>query len=173
MDQVQRIHQARLASKVRRFHTCVVSKEESVGEHSLNVANLVLILTDGQASKDLIVAAMTHDMGEAMTGDIPSPVKRQLGAEVSGLINEMENRAIIRIHPYLSDLKLSEEEHTILKVADNLDGLMKCLDELYLGNRHIIGVGLNYCSYLMNVVGVSPVIPYFITLFKEEVKRYV
>lgn len=173
MDIIHRIQQARHSSKVRRFHTCVVSKEEAVGEHSANVANLVLILTDGAASKGLIVAALTHDMGEAMTGDIPSPVKRQLGVEASEAISQIENRAVIRIHPYLYDYTLTDEEHTILKVADNLDGLLKCLDELYMGNRLIIPVGLNYCEYLMNALHASPCIQYFVTLFKEEVKRYV
>jgi len=33
-------------------------------------------------------------------------------------------------------------------LADRLDGLLKCIDELNLGNRHIIKIGSRYCNYL-------------------------
>lgn len=142
-----RLRLMRDAGAVRRFHTCRIIKEDSVAEHSFNVANIVLALTRGRASRNLILAALFHDMGEYMMGDIPAPTKRLFPENVREAIEASEMEAICRIQ-YDVDFTISMEERAILKIADRMDGLMKCIDELRMGNRHIIPAGNNFATYM-------------------------
>lgn len=148
MDFGKRVTELRDAGIVQRFHTARVLRHETVAEHSFNVFQLVMALTYGQASRDLIIAALMHDMGEYKTGDIPSPVKLRLPPEVATTIESMEEEAIRALHPE-AWWGLTPNEERILGIADRLDGLMKCIDELKMGNRHIIPIGNRYVGYLM------------------------
>lgn len=142
----ERIRLMRRAGAVRRYHTETVIKEETVAEHTFNVLNLVMALTQGHASRELILAALFHDMGEHKVGDLPAPTKRGLPAESRHTINEMEREAVKRIHGGIPELTPMEEK--VLHIADRLDGLWKCIDEVRMGNRHIWAVGENCVKYL-------------------------
>lgn len=144
---LQRLIMARDAGCVTRFHTARVVHDETVAEHSFNVMNLLLVMTDGAITPALLLAALTHDMGEPMVGDIPSPVKRALPPEVGKRMEELEEEAVRAIHPRLL-FTLSEEESMTLSLADKLDGLMKCRDELRLGNKGIREIGDRYIQYI-------------------------
>lgn len=146
-----RVDMARDAACVDRFHTARVVHDETVAEHSFNIINLLLIMTEGAASRGLILAALVHDMGEPMVGDIPSPVKRGLPPEVGKIMERMEWEAIAEIHPYAHQLNLTEEEAKLLNLADKLDGLMKCRDELRLGNKGIRFIGDRYVAYVHEI----------------------
>lgn len=148
MNFAKQVKELRDAGIVQRFHTARVLRHESVAEHSFNVAQLVMALTCGQASRDLILAALMHDMGEYKTGDIPSPVKLRLPPEVAATMESMEVEATKELHPG-AWWGLTPVEERILAIADRLDGLMKCVDELKMGNRHIIPIGNRYVGYLM------------------------
>ena len=141
-----RIDRLRAAAGVDRFHTAQTLRTETVGHHSFNVANLLLMMTEGECSKRLIVAALLHDLGEVIVGDIPSPTKKKLPEEVQSKLEEMEEEAVKYIHPYAPDL--TADEWRVLKLADNLDGLLKCRDELRLGNRNVRPIGDRYLSYI-------------------------
>jgi 5'-deoxynucleotidase YfbR-like HD superfamily hydrolase len=106
-----------------------------------------MIMTGGILRAELIMSAMAHDMGEYATGDIPSPVKKGLGSDVVGLLNALEDRAMEEVH-YNCQYKLTDWEYLLLKTADNLDGLLKCIEEKRMGNYTIEEVGENYASYL-------------------------
>lgn len=147
MKLIRQLTMLRDAGVVARYHTARILRPESVAEHSFNVANIVLCLTKGLASKELIAAALTHDMGEYLVGDIPAPVKRKLPPEVAETIEYMEDDAINDLHPDLFRI-LTEQEERTLKIADRLDGLLKCLDELKMGNRTIQAIGTRYVGYL-------------------------
>jgi len=149
------IKQAREAGIVKRFHAVRTIKEETVAEHSFNVVNLILVLTDGKASRNLILAALTHDMGEIAVGDIPSQIKKALPVQVSIEIDRRECEAVERIHPNLH-ANIDETELHLLHLADNLDGLLKCTDELKMGNHHIIPVGERYIGYIQNLIEHDP-----------------
>lgn len=146
---LHRILQAREAGDIIRFHTARVIRPETVGQHSFNVVNLILILTDGEASKSLILAALMHDMGEIATGDIPAPVKRLFTGDTLSEVRSMEDKAVQSMHPYLSGVDLSPEDEALLELCDRLDGLLKCMDELTMGNLHILPIAHRYCDYLL------------------------
>lgn len=150
-----RVLDARKAGQVKRYHQFRLLHEETVAEHSFNVVNLVLILTNGTASAALLVAAITHDMGEYVSGDIPAPVKRGLGIDAQAILEILENTGLSSIHHNLAPI--TTEETFTLKVADYLDGLLKCREEIRLGNMEMILVGEQYRKYLVELMARSSV----------------
>lgn len=76
-------------SNVPRWVICPRYKEQSVAEHCFNVA----VIADHIASQvdpepyefryTVIAAALVHDMDEALTGDMPSSLKRGLAGEAT------------------------------------------------------------------------------------------
>ena len=154
---LEQLRKIRDAGSITRFHTARVIKEETVAQHSYGVATIVLTLTRGTASRDLIIAALLHDLGEAAIGDIPSPVKASLPQETQDAMEKMETDAIMDMFPRLAeDMSLEPEDVHTLHVADRMDGLMKCIEELQMGNRHIVPIGMRYCQYLLDITDEAP-----------------
>lgn len=127
---------------VKRYHTLLTLQSETVGHHSHGVAMLCLLL-DPQASRRLLIAALTHDLAEHVTGDIPSPAKREYG--IGDQVNELEQRLLNSVG--LGVPMLYHYEARTLKLADILQGMLFCARELSLGNRRMRAVFNNYVSY--------------------------
>lgn len=145
---------ARAAGNVKRYHTHELLKEEKVGQHTFNMLNILMIVTDRNLSRNLMMAALVHDMGEYETGDIPSPIKK-LNPGLREQLNELEDRAMRAAHVGFYP-ELSEWEYKLLKFADNLDGLLKVTDELRLGNKTVRWVGEKYLAYLLSMEDLGP-----------------
>lgn len=133
-----------------RFHTQFLLKPENVAEHTFGLLNILLLLTDGQVRAELLVAALQHDMGEYLSGDVPSPVKRS-SAEARTAINNIEAIGLRDIYDEPT-VGLSDWEYLLLKTADSLDGLFKCYEERQMGNYSLTHegdpIGDNYALYL-------------------------
>lgn len=131
-----------LGAEVKRYHTVTTLREETVGHHSHGVAMLCLMLTP-DASAELLKAALMHDLAEQITGDIPSPAKRD--HYHAGNFDELERRLINE-----SGLKfpyLTAHEKRVLKLADIAHGALFCVRELELGNRRMRVVLQRYQQY--------------------------
>lgn len=144
---LEKVHLARRSGKVSRYHQHTLLKQEDVAQHTFGLMNLLLIMTGRQVTAKLLMAALAHDQGEYITGDIPSPIKHGLGIEFKDMLNAMEDKAMHAIHG--DDWEpLSDWEYLLLKTADNLDGLFKCIDEKKLGNKTLDFIGDKYAEYL-------------------------
>lgn len=66
---------------VKRWHIVNTTTDQSVAEHSFNVAVLAGFLAKkkGLPLQEVTIAALYHDVGEALTGDIPTVLKRAIG----------------------------------------------------------------------------------------------
>lgn len=149
MTQYKLILEARKAGRVKRFHTTDLLFQETVAEHTFNVMNILSVICGGNLSLNLLRHALAHDMGEYKTGDIPANVKRDLPLDARELLKFKEQLAVIDIHPFIDpEHNLADEDRWLLEFADNLDGLMKCTDELRRGNRGVIDIGNRYIEYL-------------------------
>ncbi len=144
---LEKAHLARRAGRVTRYHQHTLLKTENVAEHTFGLVNLLMIMTGRQLTAKLLMAAMAHDMGEYVSGDIPSPVKHGLGPEFKEMINKLEDDAMHEIHGADWE-ELSTWEYLLLKTADNLDGLLKCIDEKHMGNMTTEFIGDKYAEYL-------------------------
>ena len=88
--------------------------------------------------------ALFHDAPEIITGDLPTPIK-YYNPEIKQIYNEIEDAASERLLGLLPDdlrpdfegLFNNTDPHlkAIVKAADKLSALIKCRDELTLGNR--------------------------------------
>lgn len=130
--------------------------EENVAEHSYHVALLTHVLCSianeiygrGVDTGAAVALALFHDASEAITGDIPTPVKHHNPGIVSSF-REIEKLAADRLTGMvpepLRDLYApliagksgggGGELAKLVKAADLLDAYLKCTTELSTGNR--------------------------------------
>ncbi len=130
------------------------TKYENLSEHSLQVAMiahcLVLIHNkrfNGKLNPERAsLLAIYHDATEIITGDMPTPIK-YFNPEIKNAYREIENTAsdkLISMLPadfqedFEGILKMNTEEDNELKrfvkMADRFSALIKCIDELRMGN---------------------------------------
>lgn len=127
------------------------TKAESLSEHSLEVAFIAHALAliknkrfgGSLNAEHIAVAAMFHDTSEIITGDMPTPVK-YYNEEIKKVYKQIEavaDNTLIDMLPedlredYLPLYSLDEEEKKIIKAADKISALIKCIEELNMGNR--------------------------------------
>ena len=128
------------------------TRKETLSEHSLETAFIAHSLSvienrrlGGNVNAEKVaLAAMFHDAPEIITGDLPTPVK-YYNQEIKSAYNEMESAAKDRLlgllpedlRPEFEGIFNIEDEHTlkIIKAADKISALIKCRDEITLGNR--------------------------------------
>lgn len=144
---ISKIKAVRKAGRVTRYHTHQLIHQEDVAQHTFNMMNLLMVLTHGNISHNLLLAALLHDQGEYITGDIPSPVKRGFDDATKHRIDGMESSGVDFIH-HRGSPDLTEWEHKLLKLADNLDGYLKCCEEIKRGNDGLMDCRSTYRSYL-------------------------
>jgi 5'-deoxynucleotidase YfbR-like HD superfamily hydrolase len=137
--EISMIDYVRNGMRVRRFHTVDMHVTETVGHHSANVAMLCQIIHP-DCRKELLLAALTHDLTEQFTGDVPATAKWGSPA-LAVALNDLEEG----YEKFPTDL--SSFEVSVLKQADMLDLCFKCAEEVRMGNSFaatILGRGVAY-----------------------------
>lgn len=113
---------------VRRFHTRPGIEPCTDAHHSHGVAMLCYFLSDGLPSQNLLLEALTHDLGEHFAGDVPAPTKWALGAaQFAAIEEEVRDRYELRF-------PLTIEERRTLEMADAMEGVLWCAKEVSMGN---------------------------------------
>lgn len=130
------------------------SRQENISEHSLEVAMLahgLAIISNEKCGGNLNVErialmALYHDANEIITGDMPTPVKyfdKDIKTAYKN-VEDVANRTLIdKLPEYMKKYydsvffqrKSQEEEWKIVKAADKLSALIKCMEELRSGNQ--------------------------------------
>tara|TARA_R110000796_G_scaffold6514_1_gene23064 strand:+ start:155 stop:667 length:513 start_codon:yes stop_codon:yes gene_type:complete len=132
---------------IKRYHTLETIGEQSVGAHSWGVA-LILQYLKPSVSKVALLKALTHDIAELYTGDIPAPVKW----DNPKLVNTLKQIEAT----YESKLKidyghtLKPEELVLFKQADMFELLFFCMRQRKMGNTNMNTVFSNGVEYLAN-----------------------
>lgn len=128
----------RQAGGVRRYHTWPISREQTIADHSWNVARL-LLAWDAQAPRHLLVHALFHDIGERITGDAPYPIKAQNPALKKEMDRLEYDGHLAMCGPWgvPAPVGLSEAEAALFKLADLVDMWEYALDEIARGNLHL------------------------------------
>ena len=127
--------------------------KENISEHSLEVAfiaHALALLRNERFGGSIdpercALLAMFHDTTEIITGDLPTPIK-YYSKEIKGAYDEVEEKAKNTLIAYLPDdlkkyyeplLSPTEEEAELwrlVKGADKLSALIKCIEERKMGN---------------------------------------
>lgn len=114
---------------VERFHTRAGLRPCTDAAHSHGVAMLCVFLSEVVPSAQLLMEALSHDLAEQYSGDMPAPAKWALGSERS----EALERAVRSEYDLL--FPLTANERRTLELADALEGVLWCAHEVAMGNK--------------------------------------
>lgn len=130
------------------------SKVENISEHSLEVSMLSHALvvisnkrfnTSFDADKAAVIG-LYHDASEILTGDMPTPIK-YYNPEIKTAYKKVEkvaqNKLLSLLPSYMKDEyediicdDMADKELLVfVKAADKLSALIKCIEELRMGNK--------------------------------------
>lgn len=129
---------------------------ESLSQHSLDVAAIahaLAVIGNRRLGKSydtgrIALTGMYHDMPEIITGDMPTPVKYHNTEirEAFGSIEKAAQRSLLNTLP--EDLREdyrdflmpdeSDENYRLVKAADKISALLKCMLEERSGNTEFI-----------------------------------
>ena len=131
----ERLLLMRTAARVERCHTTTTIHRQTDGEHTFGVLAILLTICP-EASADLIKACLFHDVPEAITGDIPSPIMHKY-RELRAMMNQIEADILDQ---YELRIDISVMEQRILKYCDRMELWMFALEEIDTGNRRMYRV---------------------------------
>ena len=141
---------------ITRWSLMRSTRAESLSEHTADTAMLAHTLCligksctgTGAALRPEVVAtaALYHDAPEILTGDMPTPVKyanaalrdayKALEAEsVDSMTRLLPPELAEEVSPFITGSLLTAEEKRLLKAADRLSALIKCMEEQRSGNH--------------------------------------
>lgn len=126
------------------------TRHENLSEHTLEVAfiaHALAVIGNKRLGKDInadkvAVTAMFHDTSEIITGDMPTPIK-YYNSEIKDAYKKIEAIAESQLTSMLpEDLRddfsdyFSPDEETVklIKAADKISALIKCIEEIKMGN---------------------------------------
>lgn len=137
---------------IERWALMYSNRRENLSEHTFDVIYLCHALAEISGKifekpvnlEKTLLTALYHDSSEILTGDLPSPIKYQ-NPEIQAAYNKVEVSAVKKLvdmlpevlkgsyEPYMLPQKNSEE-YIIVKAADRLSALIKCISERTQGN---------------------------------------
>ena len=162
-----------MLSRMKYIHRWALMRNsypENISEHSLEVAILahaLAVIGNRRLGKALdadraAVIALFHDAPEIITGDMPTPIK-YYNTETKDAFKNVEDEAARRLIGLLpEDLRQDyeplffpqpgeEELRKLVKAADRLSALIKCLEEEKTGNREFSGAGASIRERLLEM----------------------
>ena len=130
------------------------SAKENISEHSLEVAiisHALALLGNKRLGKTYepehaAILGIYHDCTEIITGDMPTPIKYE-NPEIQTAYKQIEKTAAFRLLNMLpEDLRQEYEAyfipspedrdlHMLVKAADKISALIKCMEEAKAGNQ--------------------------------------
>lgn len=134
------------------------TQTENICEHSHDVAVLAhaLALLQNQRFggkvdvQACVMLSVYHDTPEILTGDLPTPVKYENPAirEAYRQVETVSTNKLLSLLPedmeseyrrwLLPDRETMRDELEIVKAADKLAALIKCIEEIKQGNREFV-----------------------------------
>lgn len=131
------------------------TRMENICEHSHEVAVLAHALAllqnrrfGGKVNEQVcVMLGVYHDAPEILTGDLPTPVKYDNPAirEAYRQVETVSANKLLSLLPqdleteyrrwFLPDVQALSEELRIVKAADKLSALIKCIEEIKQGNH--------------------------------------
>ena len=137
---------------IKRWSLMRSVREENIMEHSQAVAVIAHALAllcnkrfGGNVSVEkTVLLAQDHEVGEVITGDLPTPIK-YFNPEIRDAYKDLEKNACNKLLEMLPpDLQSDyreyiipdgeSEEQKLVKYADRLAAYLKCVEEIKAGN---------------------------------------
>ncbi len=137
---------------IKRWSLMRSVREENIMEHSHQVAVIAhaLALINNKIyggnldANKVVLLAQYHEVGEVITGDLPTPIK-YFNPEIKCAYKDLEKNASNRLLDMLPNELKEEykefvlpneesEEYKLVKCADRLSAYLKCVEEVRAGN---------------------------------------
>lgn len=126
------------------------TRNENLSEHSLEVAliaHALAVIGNKRLGKsfnaDMVAtSAMFHDTSEIITGDMPTPIK-YYNSEIKAAYKSIEAIAEQQLLDMLPEdfkeefkpyFQTDKETARLIKAADKISALIKCIEEIKMGN---------------------------------------
>jgi 5'-deoxynucleotidase len=152
---------------------------ENIQEHSLDVAIIAHALAvirntwfDGKLDPGRVALyGIFHDASEIFTGDMPTPVK-QINPLLKSSIHQLEDKARRKLLAMLPPEMAQEYEplfffeddvRGLVKAADKIAALLKCIEEEKSGNLEFRRAGAEHLEHLS--ANPLPEVRYFLEKF--------
>lgn len=155
------------ATNVKRYHTVPIIGEQNIGHHSHRVCLILRHLLNGEVPVHLYEAAMFHDLAESVTGDVPAQTK-WANSSLSKLLDEWEDEWHVINGTSIS---LCDDEQDLLSIADKLELVVFCTEQLMLGNKRMEIVrerGIMYVKEILETSGLGGAVRERVTELIEE-----
>lgn len=139
---------------INRWNLMNNTKEENLSEHSLEVAYIahaLAVIRNKRYNGDInaekaAMYGMFHDCTEIITGDMPTPIKyaSKTMREAYARVEQEAGRQLVNSLPedmkdeYIDYFIPKEEDSeiwAIVKAADKISALIKCIEEEKMGNN--------------------------------------
>lgn len=136
----------RTASIVPRWSIVWTLNKDTVSNHSFFVVfyafQICMLLGKSMQWAGIVTyLALTHDLDETITGDIVSPVKREiLGDRAEAYIKSKMQERLPSVVDKITEIETNWDVDTmwaVITVADRLDALLFLITEHRMGNHHI------------------------------------
>lgn len=141
---VERTYNIRMAGRIRRLHIRPMNGEEqNVAAHTWGVVMILLDLFP-DVSRDAIIFALRHDVPEVVTGDIPANVKWD-NPELEEALEKREKQFLEAMgwKTKHTGVPSWDRENLYIKIADRIELLFFCLEQMYMGNWLLTDVYVN------------------------------
>ena len=140
---------------IKRWSLMHNLSDETLSEHSMEtafIAHALAVIENRRFGKNfnaekVCVAALFHDTQEILTGDLPTPIK-YFDNDIKNSYKKIELIAEDRLIKMLpEDLRedfreihsgQTDDEKRLVKAADKISALIKCEEEISLGNREFL-----------------------------------
>lgn len=138
---------------INRWSLMNNTRYENISEHSLTVsmlAHALAVISNKRLGNNIdaehaAVIAMFHDCTEIITGDLPTPIKyssRSMRNAYKNIEYEASQQLLSALPDYMKDeyktLLTPEKDDPhmlkLIKAADKLSALIKCIEEEQMGN---------------------------------------
>lgn len=116
------------SANVERFHAVPKLTGQTIAQHSWGVSMLVQYFNP-ECRKELVLAALTHDCAELVTGDVPATTKWD-NPELKMTLAMVEDRVE---RQWGIKFDLDSEEQRLLKLCDAMEGMNYCVERAEMG----------------------------------------
>ena len=166
---------------IKRWSLMRSIREENIMEHTQQVAviaHALALITNKMFGgsvdeKKVVLLAQYHEVGEVITGDLPTPIK-YFNPEIKTAYKDLEKGACMRILSMLPDDIKGEyeeyimpdetsEEYKLVKFADRLSAYLKCVEEVKAGNAEFKKAKISIGNELKN--SKNPAVEYYLKEF--------
>ena len=152
-----RVLDPRRSGRITRYHTWPRIQQQSVGEHSWQLLRILLAIWP-EVPRELMVHAVTHDVGEIATGDLPFPAKAR-DPELKRKIDEAEKSTHLRMSMPWSlpaPQLLAQEWLDVFKYAEYIEMWEWALDDMDMGNQNADLVRVRCLEAITKMVSAVP-----------------